>query len=183
MEKRFKISALKSRPKIIVITGAESTGKSTLTETLAFQNNAPFIPELAREYVENLHKKYTYWDVEKIARMQVKALSKFKDSNSPYIFVDTWLIITKIWFQKVFNRIPEWIDPEIRNTPIDLFLVCNIDLPWIYDPVRENGGEQRKELHNEYIQELENYNFSYNIVSGKEEERIKNALQYLDLLK
>ena len=179
MEKRFKTTVLKTSPKIVVITGAESTGKSTLTETLAKHFNVPFIPEIAREYVEHLREKYTYNDVEKIAQKQVELLNQLKNTNHPFIFVDTWLIITKIWFEVVFQKTPDWFESEFQKNRIDLFLVCDTDLPWIPDPVRENGGEQRIILHNKYIETIQEYNFKYKVVSGKGEERVKDALFHL----
>jgi nicotinamide riboside kinase len=174
---------MKTSPKIIVVTGAESTGKSALTEWLAHYLKVPFIPEFARKYIENLNRNYTYQDVEIIARKQVEQLSSMKNSEYPYIFSDTWIIITKIWFEVVFNRLPSWIEDEIENTPIDLFLVCDTDLPWEPDPVRENGGEQRNILQRKYIKTIEKYNFNYKIVSGKDQERLNNALQYVLQLK
>ena len=170
----------KTSPKIIVITGAESTGKSTLTEALANHFNVPFIPEIAREYVEHLREKYNYHDVENIAGKQVEQLNLLKNSNHPFIFVDTWLIITKIWFEVVFNKTPDWFNSEIEKNRIDLFLVCDTDLPWVSDSVRENGGEQRLILHNKYIETINKYNFKYKVVSGKGEERIKSALRHIN---
>jgi NadR type nicotinamide-nucleotide adenylyltransferase len=169
--------------KIVVITGAESTGKSTLTEALANHFNVPFIPEFARSYIENLNRKYNFNDVEIIAQKQVELFNMQKQLNSRFIFVDTWLIITKIWFEVVFNKTPEWIENEIKNTKIDLFLVCDTDLPWMPDPVRENGGENRLKLQKKYIEQIEQYNFNYKIVSGEQNKRFENAIEYLKLLK
>jgi nicotinamide riboside kinase len=166
-----------------VITGAESTGKSTLTEKLANYFNVPFIPEIARGYIEKLNRKYNYADVENIARMQTEQFRNITKTEAPYIFADTWLIVTKIWFEFVFNKTPDWITEEIRKTKIDLFLVCDIDLPWVYDPVRENGGENRKILQNKYIENISNFGFDYKIVSGFDDERFKNALNYLNIKK
>ena len=67
---------MKRIPEIIVITGAESTGKSTLTEQLANHFKVPFIPEIAREYIEKLDRKYNYNDVEQIARLQVERMKE-----------------------------------------------------------------------------------------------------------
>jgi len=172
---------METSPKIIVITGAESTGKSVLTEWLASYFQAPFLPEFAREYIKNLNRKYTYNDVELIAREQISRLEaiKRKNSDAPYFFLDTWLIITKIWFEVVYNYLPVWFDEQIKNTPVDLFLVCNTDLPWIPDPVRENGGKQREILQQKYIETIKDFNFNYKIVSGKNQERNNNALQYV----
>jgi NadR type nicotinamide-nucleotide adenylyltransferase len=183
MQKGFKTGKLRKIPKIIVITGAESTGKSTLTERLANHFRVPFIPEIAREYVERLDRKYTYSDVENIAKMQIEQFRKKVKSGAPYIFVDTWLIVTKIWFEFVYNKTPDWIIDEINKTKIDLFLVCDIDLPWISDPVRENGGENRKLLQNKYIENISNFGFDYRIVSGFDEERFNCALNYLNSIK
>lgn len=170
---------MKNKPKIIVITGAESTGKSTLTERLANHFEVPFIPEIAREYVENLNRKYTYSDVETIAKMQIAKFNSILESDAPYIFVDTWLIVTKIWFEFVFKKTPDWLINEILKTKIDLFLVCDIDLPWIYDPVRENGGENRKILQEKYIENITEFNFDYKLISGIDDERFYRALNFL----
>ena len=169
-------------PKIVVITGAESTGKSTITEFLAHHFNVPYIPEIAREFVENLNRKYNFRDVEDIAKKQVEQLNVLKNSNHTFIFVDTWLIITKIWFEVVFDKVPSWLESEIQNTRIDLFLVCDVDLPWQPDPIRENGGESRLILHKKYLENIENYNFEHKIISGKNKTRFKNALLHLKLL-
>jgi len=180
MEKRFKTRKLKNKPKIIVITGAESTGKSTLTERLANHFGVPFIPEIARDYVEKLNRKYNYSDVENIAKMQTEQFRKLVKSDAPYIFADTWLIVTKIWFEFVYHKTPDWIIEEINTTKIDLFLVCDIDLPWIYDPVRENGGETRIILHHNYIENITNFGFDYRIVSGFDDQRFNCALNFLN---
>ena len=182
MEERCKFVSLKKNTKIIVITGAESTGKSTLTEALAKYFGVPYIPEIAREYVEKLTHKYNYHDVESIARAQIEQFNKLKNGNHEYLFMDTWLIITKIWFDVVFKKEPAWLLDEIQNTKIDLFLVCDIDIPWTPDPVRENGGENRIKLHKMYIASISSFNFAYRLVNGLNEERIKNAVQFINNL-
>ena len=174
---------MKHQPKIIVITGAESTGKSTLTERLANHFKVPFIPEIAREYVEKLDHKYNYTDIENIAKIQIEQFNKIKNSDAEYIFLDTWLIVTKIWFEFVYHKTPDWLINEILKTKIDLFLVCDIDLPWIADPVRENGGENRKILQNKYIENISEFNFNYKLVSGIDDERFYNALKFLTEMK
>lgn len=174
---------MKKIPEIIVITGAESTGKSTLTEQLANHFKVPYIPEIAREYIEKLDRKYDYNDVEQIARLQVEKMDELKQLDIPYIFCDTWLIITKVWFEVVFGKVPGWIEDEIRKTKIDLFLLCDTDLPWIDDPVRENGGENRLILQNIYKENIEKFEFSYKVVSGTNNDRFEIALKHISELK
>jgi nicotinamide riboside kinase len=175
-----KIYQLKNSQKIIVVTGAESTGKSALTEFLAEHYKAPSIPEFARNYIEHLGRKYTYADVEFIARKQVEQLEAMKKIRSNYLFADTWLIITEIWFEEVYGHVPDWIGEEIKKTEIDVFLVCDTDLPWIPDNVRENGGERRIYLQNRYIENIKNYGFNFHLVKGINHERFKNALEVLE---
>ncbi len=175
MEKGFE--KVKTASKIIVITGAESTGKSVLTKWLAKHYQVPYIPEFAREYIEKLNRDYTFSDVEEIAKNQINQINELKKTNQPFIFADTWLIITKIWFEVVFKKVPVWIDETIKKTKIDLFLVCDTNLPWIADPVRENGGKQREILQKRYIKTIKEYGFNYKIISGQNEERFKNALE------
>ncbi len=167
---------MKSSPKIIVITGAESTGKTTLTNALAKHFNVPFIPEVAREIVEKLGRKYRYEDVESIARIQIEKFKELATSDHPYVFIDTWLLNTMVWFEEVFDKTPEWLEQNIKEIKIDLFLVCDIDLPWVYDPVRENGGKKRILLHNKYIQKIISNNFKYKVISGINENRFNMAL-------
>jgi len=182
MEKKFKTFKLNNKPKIVVVTGAESTGKSTLTEQLAKHFDTLFLPEIARTYIEGLHRKYTFDDVEKIAKLQVETLRNLSTQPAPYVFVDTWLIITKVWFEFVYHEVPAWLIEEIRKTSIDLFLVCDTDLPWIYDPVRENGGENRNILQNLYIKNIIDFGFDYKIVQGTDNERLSNAIKFVEEL-
>jgi len=170
---------VKSETKIVVITGAESTGKSTIANALSTHFSASLIPEYAREYIENLEREYTYEDVEFIAQKQIQELNKILTSEQPLIILDTWLLITKVWFEVVYNKIPDWLDSKIRSTNIDLFIVCDIDLPWVADSVRENGGTNRELLHNKYLEEIEKYKFDYGLVRGKDEVRINNAIKFI----
>ena len=169
----------------IVLTGAESTGKSTLAESLAGHFQAIWMPELARDYIEKLDHKYIYEDIELIAKKQIQKEKELAQENG-IIFFDTWLIITKVWFDFVYEKHPAWLDQAITESDIDLFLVCDIDMPWKEDPLRENGGENRKKLHTIYLKELEHFGFNYEIVNGTGEERFLNAVRtvkrYLEIL-
>ena len=173
--------------KIIVVTGPESTGKSTLCQQLAEHFHSEYITEYARNYVAERDYKYTYEDVEHIARYQHEYLRKKiedikckpAESDEPYmLFVDTHLIITKVWFEKVYGREPEWIADAIKQSPVDLYLLCQPDTPWEYDPVRENPNI-RPELYNRYKQLIEQHRFPYAEVSGLGESRLQCALEKL----
>lgn len=164
----------------VVVTGPESTGKTELSEALALKLNARWIPEFARTYVEKLDRSYQYTDLEVIARHQIRQEIEEAERNpNGIIFFDTWLIITKVWFEVVYGKYPGWLEEHIACSKIDLFLVCRPDLPWIPDPVRENGGEMRERLFERYCKEIEGYGFNFEIVEGFGEDRVKNAYRHL----
>jgi NadR type nicotinamide-nucleotide adenylyltransferase len=167
--------------KRIIITGAESTGKSTLAKQLALYYHTVYMPEYARTYIENLNRAYNYEDVVHIAKMQIQFEQAFLLKANKYIFIDTGLIITKVWFQEVFQKYPDWLDDAILKSLPDFYLVCDIDLPWKEDPVRENGTlEKRKYLMNRYIDEIKKYKVEYGIVGGRENERLQNAINLIE---
>lgn len=166
--------------KRIVISGPESTGKTELAEALAEKFGTIWIPEYARTYIEQLDRPYTYHDVELVAKMQVEMESEFAEkASNGLLFFDTWLIITKVWFDVVYGSCPEWIIEHIANSKIDLFLVCDTDLPWVSDRVRENGGEKRKDLFRQYCSEITSFGFNFAIVNGVGKLRLQNALNIL----
>jgi NadR type nicotinamide-nucleotide adenylyltransferase len=164
----------------IVITGPESTGKTALAQALAEKLGTVWIPEYARSYVENLNRPYDYDDVVQIARHQIDQETTYStEAGKGILIFDTWLIITKVWFDLVFGKCPEWVCEHIWSTKIDLFLICDTDLPWIADSVRENGGDKREELFQRYCNEIRSFGFNYEIVNGVGDARTINAMKLL----
>ena len=160
----------------IAVTGPESTGKTTLAKELAELYNGCYISEFAREYIEKLPRHYTYDDVETIAQTQLEQYLATKSSSEQLFFFDTWLIITKVWFNWVFKKTPDWLEDKIHECHIDMFLLCKPDLPWEADAVRENGGENRLKLFEEYRKELSHYGFKFVEIGGRGEVRLQTAV-------
>lgn len=161
----------------VVVTGPESTGKTLLAEKLSTYFNTTWVPEYARGYITRLGRKYNYDDIEHIAREQVLREKDIIKTASGFLFYDTHLIVTKVWFIVVYGRYPLWIDNAVINSGIDLFLVCNTDIPWIPDPVRENGGEMRGQLLEMYINEIRSFGIPWRMVAGHGEKRTNSAIE------
>jgi nicotinamide riboside kinase len=174
MEKEIMIKQQKQIR--IAVTGPESTGKTTLAMQLAKVYGAKYIPEYARSYVERLPQHYTFEDVETIAGVQVEQYLATKIGSDSLIFFDTWLIITKVWFKWVFGKTPQWLEDRILDCPIDFYLLCKPDLAWKPDSVRENGGENRQKLYDEYRDELIAHGFPFAEIGGKGKDRLYSAL-------
>ncbi|MCG8578508.1 MAG: ATP-binding protein [Bacteroidales bacterium] len=166
-------------PKIIVFTGPESTAKSTLSKRVSEQFNVHCEKEYARDYVAGLNRPYTYDDVEIIAQHQVNSYRKACELKHSFIVFDTFLIITKVWFEEVYNKVPEWFEKFLDEVNIDLHLLCYPDIEWIADGVRENKNK-RMYLFERYEHELKKYNFNYKIVSGRGDERYQQAMNHIN---
>lgn len=165
--------------KRVLITGPESTGKSELTLALAKHYSGITVPEYAREYVEKLGGSCSYKDVEHIARQQQASYAS-NSLKGNYVFFDTWLIITRVWFEVVFKKVPDWIDDQISQANFDLVLLCHTDLPWVSDGVRENGGAMREVLQERYLAHIKKSGWNYSTVRGLGEERLTNAIRFID---
>ncbi|MDC1106064.1 ATP-binding protein [Prolixibacteraceae bacterium] len=159
----------------IVVTGPESVGKSTMAKYLADCFDGVDIPEYARTYVEDHGYSYSYDDVVAIAIHQIEQDQAILNQDLNMIFYDSWMIITKIWFDEVFQQVPEFVHQHIEAYSADLYLLLDYDLPWEDDPARENGGDRRAYLYKRYKSELESYGCHYVEISGIGEERFANA--------
>lgn len=165
---------------IIIITGAESTGKTQLARQLSLKLKCKWIPELSREFIGKLDCSYSYSDVEEIAKIQIQQIKENINNSKELVIFDTGLIITKVWFDVVYNRCPQWLVSAIIDMPKVLHLLCDTDIAWVADSVRENGGEMREKLTLIYKRELEAFGFPYKIVSGLSENRLTNSLKILE---
>ena len=169
--------------KKIVVLGPESTGKTDLCRALSRHFDRPWIPEYARDYISKLTQPYTYEDVETIAHHQIVEQKEVLKSpkKSDFLFLDTDLIITKVWFLHVFGRCPDWLQSELEKLEITLYLLCKPDIPWEFDPVRENP-EIRDFLYDWYKREIETLGRPFFEISGLGEKRLQNAIAALQNL-
>ncbi len=169
----------KSIIKRVAITGPESTGKSVLSKQLADFYHTTWVQEYSRDYLDNLKRPYEEKDILLIARGQLKEEKKLFQQSKKFIFCDTEAIVTKIWSEVKYGRCHPWIEEQISRNPYDLYLLCNIDLPWEYDPLREHP-DKREFLFNLYLKELSKRNLPYKIISGTGTLRLDNAIKAIE---
>ena len=148
------------------IIGPESTGKSTLAKYLAKRYHGFLVPEYAREFVESKGTTdVTFDELCDIAKHQIEELSDISRRNPEICFFDTELIVTKVWFDYAFGRVPEWLEENIHRYPMDVYLLTYPDVPWIPDPTRSNGSDEiRKELFDRYEAEIQTLDIPYYII-------------------
>ena len=186
--------------KKIVIIGPESTGKSTLCEQLASYYNTTWVREYAREYLLKNGTDYTFENLLDIAKGQVEeeefgirnlpagrqgweaANNKQLTTNNKLVFIDTDMYVMKVWCEFVFEKCHHWILNRIVERKYDLYLLCNIDLPWVKDELREYPDLiRRKKLYHHYKDIMINQNVPWVDISGNYEERLQKAINGLSL--
>lgn len=176
--------------KKIVVIGPESTGKSTLCQQLADHYQTNWCPEYARSYLEEWGKPYSYDDLLTIAKGQIALEDRITAETlanppaNPYLFVDTDMYVMKVWCEFVFDNCHTYILEQIAARPYDLYLLCDIDIPWTADPLREYPDlSERKRLFSMYKDLLVNQHIPWITVSGSPEHRLQQAVtaikQYL----
>jgi len=166
--------------KKIIITGPESVGKSTLCKQLAEHYGTPWLPEYARTYIEQLHRPYTYEDVVHIAKNQIRQLESSYTGAGRFVFFDTGLIITKVWFEVVYNTVPVFLIEKIKHLRPDFCLLLQPDIEWVADSVRENSGDARQILFSKYEANLIEFEYTYEKISGFGKIRQENAIHALE---
>jgi NadR type nicotinamide-nucleotide adenylyltransferase len=170
--------------KKVVVIGPESTGKSTLCEQLAVHYASPWVPEYAREYLLKHGTTYHYNDLLTIAKGQVaweeKYLSSIEtDKKDPsLLFIDTDQYVMKVWSEYVFGQCHAWILDQIVQRKYDLYLLCDTDLPWVKDELREYPDlESRRELYYIYKDIMLNQSVPWVNISGDYEQRFQKAVK------
>jgi len=152
----------------IIVTGPESSGKTTLCNALSKHFNLPFSKEYAREYLNTLKRDYNPDDLLKIAKGQLQTENGLQ-------LLDTDLITLKIWSEYKYGSCDNWILTQIEKQKPEnrFYLLCSPDIPWQADKQRENPND-REELFEIYKQELDDLEHNYFIVEG--ENRIENSI-------
>jgi NadR type nicotinamide-nucleotide adenylyltransferase len=167
--------------KKIVIIGPESTGKSTICEQLAEHFKTEWVPEFARNYLLEIRRPYTYEDLLYIAEEQVKQEDRIcRSVKAPLIFIDTDMYVMKVWCEYVFKKCHRFILDQIVNRNYDGYLLCNIDLPWVEDELREYPDlESRERLFCMYRDLMINQATPWIEISGNYKERLQKAIDFI----
>jgi NadR type nicotinamide-nucleotide adenylyltransferase len=164
--------------KKIAIIGPESTGKSTLAAQLAEALQTVWVPEYARDYLNQLDRPYNESDLLTIAKNQVALEDELLLQANQYLIVDTTLTIIRVWSEHKYGRCDPWILAEEAARYYEYYLLCDIDLPWQDDPQREHP-HLRQHFFGVYKDYLESKWATYCIVSGDGEERLRIALEFV----
>ena len=162
----------------IVITGPESTGKSTLSKQLANHFNFIMVEEYSRTYLQNLSLDYTQQDLSEIAKGQMELEDKALEHRTKFMICDTSLEVIKIWSEFKYGDCASFITTSLQKRQPDLYLLLRPDLPWEADPMRENPHD-REQLFELYKNELIASKVPFYEISGNRNERQNLAIDVI----
>ena len=168
----------------VVVTGSECTGKTTLTQGLAEYFDCPYSPEGARLYVEQHKRPLTVADVDPIASLQMALEEAAVRKAHDLVIHDTDLVSTLVYARHYYETSPEWVVRTAADRAADLYLLCDIDLPWVSDGLqRENGSvEQRREIHEKFVDAMVSAGLHWTLIRGSGEERLEQAVHRIEAL-
>ncbi len=179
----------------VVVIGPESTGKSTLCTLLAEHFITAWCPEYAREYLLAHGTNYTYDDLLTIAKGQLALEEEYKSKATelwkargkktakPLLFVDTDMHVMKVWCEFVFGKCHPFIVNKIAEETCNLYLLCNVDLPWVKDELREYPDLQtREKLYHIYKDILIHQPVRWIDIKGEYDQRIQTAVEAVNRL-
>lgn len=182
------------KPLRIVAIGPESTGKSSLCQSLARHYDATWCPEYAREYLLRHGRDYNFNDLLDIAKGQLRLEDQYTDlavrhwqaqrqprTRRPILFIDTDMYVMKVWCEFVFGDCHPWILERIAERRYDLYLLCHTDLPWVQDELREYPDpETRDRLLHIYRDTLVHQDVPWAEVTGLHDQRLQTAISAVD---
>jgi NadR type nicotinamide-nucleotide adenylyltransferase len=165
----------------VVLIGSESTGKTTLAQALAAELGVPWVPEYARQYLDQKGAALTSEDVEPIARGQMAGEDAAR-SPGGLLVLDTDLVSTTVYARYYYGSCPPWIERAARERRAQLYLLLHPDVPWVADGANRDRPGARPELHELFRARLEAIGARVVSVRGSWAERAQTARDAIHVL-
>lgn len=165
----------------IILTGPESSGKTTLAEELAQYFRVPLAYEYARGYLEKNGADYAYDEVKVMLDGQLSLERRMEEESNDFIICDTDLLTYLVWYNFKFGITQQWILDQLSTYEDRVYLLCYPESKWEEDPVREHP-EDRMTLYQMYEDALSDLNLTYHIMQGDPEFRKNEAISIVQQL-
>ena len=160
----------------VCVFGPESTGKSTLARDLARQFDTVYAFEYARPLLDPQGGQCRPDDIPRIVRGQVATEEALAYHANRVLFCDTDVLTTCVWSDVLFGHTPEWVRDLARRRDYHLYLVTDVDVPWVSDGQRFFSEQaQRRAMFDRFVRELTALGRPYQVIRGTWEQRLRDA--------
>lgn len=120
-------------------------------------------------------------DIPLIARGQAAAEEALARRANRILFCDTDLLTTTIWSDVLFRDCPAWIHEAAARRRYDLYLLLNVDVPWVDDRQRYLP-HARQEFFERCQRMLQDQHRPFVVIQGTWAERFERACEAVRLL-
>lgn len=165
--------------KRICIVGAESTGTTTLAKSLAKYFQTVWIPEYGREYsVQKTARGELDWKSDEfvhIAQEQCRQEDEAVEKANKFLICDTNAFATCLWHRRYLGFDHDSLKAISKERHYDLYLLTGDEIPFEQDGTRD-GEHIRHQMHQWFVEALQNQKVPWSLVSGSQEDRMKQAI-------
>ena len=170
----------------VVLFGPESTGKTTLSRQLARYYNSVWVPEYAREYLQNKwnneRKTCEPKDLLPIAEGQMRLENELSKKTDTVLICDTDLLETKVYSEAYYlGSCDPILEKYALENTYDLYFLTYIDTPWEADDLRDKPYE-RQRMFDAFESTLKDNKRSYVLLKGNKNERLETAVHHINRL-
>lgn len=170
----------------VVLFGPESTGKTTLSRQLARYYNSVWVPEYAREYLQNKwnngRKTCQPKDLLPIAEGQMRLENELAQKADSVLICDTDLLETKVYSEAYYlGDCDSILEKYALENTYDLYFLTYIDTPWEADDLRDKPHD-REHMFNVFEAALKTNKRPYVLLKGDKKKRLKIAVGHIDKL-
>lgn len=161
--------------KTIIISGTESTGKTTLAKKLTESLPAVLVEEAGRQLIADSNN-FTEGDLVKVAKAHADAILVAKNQLNPFVIIDTDVYITQSYADFTLGKVLDLPKDIYQLNQPDLRLYLDASVPHIQDGGRLSESD-RNRLDHYHRKTLKKYHQSYSDVTGKDWEKRSSVAQ------
>lgn len=166
----------------VAVIGPESSGKSTLTKSLAARYDTKYASEYARTYLDATNLKITPEAILAISRGHRASEDALAEQcRASLLFCDTEALTTTFWSRYSQEDVPPEVERHAAEDRYALYLVTTATEEWAADPQRFTPDfAARAEFSRECVRELMRQDRRFVVLNGTWGQRSEQAAAAVD---
>jgi NadR type nicotinamide-nucleotide adenylyltransferase len=166
----------------VVMVGAESTGSTTLTKSLARYYSTVWVPEFGREWWDArqfLFDASNQYEFDRLIDGQNRMADELAPLANQVLLCDTDNLVTEVFEERYLGAVSERTRMAARYNRPDLYIITGSEIPWVNDGQRESEKE-RDWMQSEMIRLVKESGVPYIEATGDKGRRMNDAIKRID---